>query len=152
MLAEGQPISLLGGDPLPGDGGKTELVHKPQSSQSRHDLGLRPSLGHRPQPGPVVRLQMVEDDVVQPPAIQQVLHILHQLGGRRPVHTVKKDGLLVQQQVGIVAHPPGDGVDVLKQGGPPVIGPHPPKVRGDLSHIVHGKILLCMIFALAFAF
>src|SRR5699024_8282915 len=55
----------------------------------------------------------------------------------RPVHGVEEHGLLVQQQVGVVADPLGDGVDVLKQVEPVVVGPHPVQIVGYLAHAIH---------------
>ena len=74
---------------------------------------------------PWVRFHVVDDQVVQGLAVQQVFQILQQLAAGGPVHGVEQDALLVQQQIGVVADAPGDGVDVLKQGQAVVIGAHP---------------------------
>lgn len=68
------------------------------------------------QGGGVVGLHVVDKDIVQRPAVQSVLQVLHKLGLDRPVHRVEKDGLFVQQQVGIVGHPLGTGWAASKTG------------------------------------
>jgi hypothetical protein len=89
------------------------------------------------QGGGVVGLHVVDKDIVQPPAVQNVLQILHKLGLNRPVHRVEEDGLLVQQQVGVVGHPTGDGVGRLKDGVLAVVGADPDQVIGDIAGTIH---------------
>ena len=57
------------------------------------------------------------------------------------VHRVKENRLLVQQQVGVEGHAPGDGVGALKQGVLAVVAADPEQVVGDLSDTIHIKNL-----------
>ena len=90
----------------------------------------------------MVRLHVVDDQVVQGLAAQQILDVLQQLAAGGPVHRVEQDALLVQQQIGVVADALGDGVDILKQGQAVVVGAHPVEIVGDRSHAIHTEILL----------
>src|SRR5699024_631512 len=83
--------------------------------------------------------------VVQGFLPQQVGQILQQLPAGGPVHRVKQHGLLVQQKIGVVAHPLGNGVDVFKQGQTVVVGPNPIEVIGNRSYAMHSSVLLCLV-------
>ena len=140
---EGVPA---GGDGVPlvhqlgplGIGG-VELADHVQGLAVADDGGLRVADHQIPQGGGVVGLHMVDEHIVQLPPVQSVLQILKELGLHRTVHRVKENRLLVQQQVGVEGHAPGDGVGALKQGVLAVVAADPEQVVGDLSDTVHIK-------------
>ena len=124
---------------------KPELAHEHKCLLRGDDLHLRIAKQDLLDGGPVVGLHMIDDQVIQPSPAQEVLHILQELAAGRPVHRVEENGLLVQQQVGVVGHPSGDGMDILKEGQPVIVSPHPVEVLGDVSHAIHLKIPLSVI-------
>ena len=89
----------------------------------------------------MVGLHVVDEDIVQRPAVQGVLQVLHELGLNRPVHRVKEDGFFVQQQIGVVGHPPGDRVSRLKNGVLTVVGADPDEVVGNFTGTIHEENL-----------
>ena len=137
MLPEGAGVPVLYRDPLMPGGGDAELVQETEGHGGGDQRYPRPPVQHRLKGGTVVGLHVVDDHVIQRPAVQQVLQIFHQLAAGGPVHRVEENGGLVQQKVGIVADPPGDGMDILKQGQPPVVGAHPIKLVGHLAYTIH---------------
>jgi len=142
---EGVPA---GGDGVPlvhqlgplGVGG-VELADHVQGLAVADNGGLRVADHQIPQGGGVIGLHVVDEHIVQFPPVQGVFQILKELGLHRPVHRVKENRLLVQQQVGVEGHAPGDGVGALKQGVLAVVAADPEQVVGDLSDTVHIKNL-----------
>ena len=94
-----------------------------------------------PQGGGVVGLHVVDEHIVQAASAQGVLQILKELGLDGAVHRVEQDGLFIQQEVGVVRHPPGDRVGALEERALAVIAADPEKVVCDLSDAVHIKNL-----------
>ena len=137
MTAGGQGVTFVHQDGSLGVGG-VELADHVDGLAVAHDLRLGVAEHQVAQGGGVVGLHVVDKDIVQRPAVQGVLQILHKLGLDRPVHRVKEDGLLVQQQVGIVGHPPGDGMGRLEDRVLAVVGADPDQVVGNFAGAVHG--------------
>ena len=142
VVAEGIGVALLDLDALVTVHMEAELAHQHEGLLRGDD----PDLGIAQQDlldgGAVVRLHVVDDQIVQRRSVQQVFEVLQQLAAGGPVHRVKQDALFVQQQIGVVADPLGDGVDVLKQSQTVVIGADPIEIFGNSSHTMHAEILL----------
>ena len=86
----------------------------------------------------VVGLHVVHDDVVERTAVQGIGDVLEELAGDGVVDGVEQDGLLVEQDVGVVAHAAGDGVDALKQRQSAVGRADPKQIVIDLHGAMHG--------------
>ena len=136
MTAGGQGVPLVYQDGPFGVGG-VELTDHIDGLAVADDFCLGVAEHQVAQGGGVVGLHVVDKDIVQRPAVQSVLQVLHKLGLDRPVHRVEKDGLFVQQQVGIVGHPPGNGMGGLKNGVLAVVGADPDQVVGNFTGAVH---------------
>ena len=80
---------------------------------------------------------MVDHQVVQGTAVQYGLHVGDELPAHRPVGGIEEDGLLVQQDIGVIGHAVVQGVDVLKQGQPVLVRANPVQVIGDHTVIIH---------------
>ena len=93
----------------------------------------------------VVGLHVVDDDVVQLPAVQQVGDVLKEEAGNRVVDGVEEDGLAAKRKVRVVRNPLGDRVNVFKQRQPPVVAADPIQGGGELLYIVHICALLLYI-------
>ena len=91
--------------------------------------------------GAVVGLHVVDDEVIQGLVPQRGPHVLDELQRDGGVHRVQQSGFLVQNDVGVVRHPPGDGEEVLKQGQAAVAAAHPNDRVADVSCIDHGLLL-----------
>ena len=85
----------------------------------------------------VVGLHVMHHDVVERTAVQGIGDVLEELAGDGVVDRVEQDGLLVEQDVGVVAHAAGDGVDALKQSQPPVRRADPKQIVIDFHCAVH---------------
>ena len=80
---------------------------------------------------------MVDKDIVQLPVAQGVLQILKELGLDGPVHRIKENRLLVQQQVGVEGHSPGDRMGAFEQGMLAVIAADPDQIFRDMTGAIH---------------
>ena len=140
MLAGGQGVPLVHQDGPLGVGG-VELADHVDGLAVAHDAGLGVAEHQVAQGGSVVGLHVVDEDIVQLPAAEGMLQILHKLGLDRSVHRIEEDSLLVQEQVGVVGHPPGDGVGRLEDGVLAVVGADPDEVAGNFAGAVHRENL-----------
>ena len=73
----------------------------------------------------VIRLHVVNYQIVQLPSLQQIIHVFQKLSACGPVHGIEKDRLFIKQQIRIIRNTSGNGMDIFKQGKPVVIGTHP---------------------------
>ena len=89
------------------------------------------------QGGGVVHLHVLHDDIVQLAAAEHVGHVLQILAGGGGVHRVEHDGLVVQQDIGVVGNALGDLVDALEQGQAAVIGADPVQIAGYIADTIH---------------
>ena len=114
VLAEALGIPLV--DLLDGAGvqPEAELVEQRHRLGGGDDLYLRPAQEDFLNRGGVVRLHVVDDQIVQGTAVQNGLDIGEELAADRPVGGVEQDGFLVQQDVGVVADAVIERMDVLK--------------------------------------
>ena len=138
--AEAEGVPLLDLDELLVVHGEAELPHEHEGLGGGDDLHVGPADEDLLDGRAVVGFHVVDDQVVQGPVPQQVVQVFHELAADGPVHGVEQDGGFVHEQVGVVAHPPGDGVNVFKQMGAVVVGAHPVQVVGDGADTVHIEI------------
>ena len=126
-------------------GVEAELPHEHEGLLSGDHLHLGVAAEDLLHAGSVVGLHVVDHQPVQGLVAQQVVQVVLELAVGGPVYRVKEDGLLVQQQVGVVGNPPGDGVDVFKQVEPVVVGPHPIQIVRYLAHAIHCDSSFCSL-------
>ena len=97
----------------------------------------------------VVGLHMVHDDVVQRTAAENKGEVFKKLTGDGLIHRVEQDGLLVEQDIGVVRHAARDGVHALKQSQTAVGRADPVQILGHLHSAVHACLLLLCIHILS---
>ena len=114
VAAGGEHVSLLHHQGIFRHGAAEELADHGEGLGIAHHLGLRMAAQQRAQSGAVIRLHVVHHHIVQLPVLKQVIQILKEQLPHGEIHRVQEDGLLVQQQIGIVGNAPGDGVSVFK--------------------------------------
>ena len=85
----------------------------------------------------VVGLHVVHDDVVQRAAAEDMGEIFKELTGDGLIHRVEQDGLLVEQDIGVVRHAARDGIHALKQRQTAVGRTDPVQVLGHFHSAVH---------------
>ena len=137
VFAETPGIALPDLLDLPVGEGEAELVQQDDGLGRGDDLHLRPAEQNFLDGGGVVRLHVVDDQVVQGPAVQHGLDVFNELPSHGPVRRVEQDGLFVQQDVGVVADAVVQGMDVFKQGQAVVVGAYPVQVIGNFTDIMH---------------
>ena len=140
VLAKAEGITLLDLDELLVVHGEAELPHEHKGFGGGDDFHAGPADEDLLNGRAVVGLHMVDDQVVQGPVSQQVVQVFHELAADGPIHGIEQHGEFVHEQIGVVAHAPGDGMDVLKQMGAVVVGAHPVQVVGDSADTVHIEI------------
>ena len=106
------------------------------------DVGVaQHQLAHR---GAMVRLHVVDHQVIQAARPEQVFEVLKEHLADAPVHGVDQRGLLVQHQIGVVGDAVRDRVDVFKQRQTPVAAAHPVHILCDLFDAMHAMASLCI--------
>ena len=137
VLAEGEGVALLHLDALMSVHMEAELPHEHECLLVGDQFHLGMAQQDLLDAGGVIRLQMVDQQVVQLAAIQHIRQIFQKLAAGRPVHRVKEHRLFIQQAVGVVAYAPGNGKAVFKQGQAMVVGAHPVEVVRYFTHAIH---------------
>ena len=85
----------------------------------------------------MVGLHVMDDDVVERSAPQNVLHVLEELFGDGVIDGIEEHRLFVEKEIGIVGSAARDGIDVLKEGEPPIARADVEKIFKDSHGIVH---------------
>ena len=120
VLADRERVALADEDRAVGDVAGEELVEDRGRCLRADDLRLRIADQDLGDGGAVVRLHVVDDEVVELPPVQHGGQILEKLSRDGAVHRVDQHGLLIEQDIGVVGHAPRDGIDVLEQLDAPV--------------------------------
>ena len=137
MPPGGEGVPLLHGEAAVRDVGVEKLADHGDGFRAGHHLGLGVGAEHRSQGGAVVRLHVVDNNVVQGPALKGMLQVLVEMRPHGAVRRVQQDGLLVPDQIGVVADAPGDGEHVFKQAQPPVGPADEQDVGCNIAHVMH---------------
>lgn len=85
----------------------------------------------------MVGLHVMDDDIVELPAAQNVLHVFEELFGDGMIDGIEERRLLVEKEIGIVGDAARDGIDVLKEGEPPIARADVEKIFQNSNGIVH---------------
>ena len=85
----------------------------------------------------VVRLHVVNNQIVQLSAVQGILHILKECLIYCFIHGVKQHRFLILQQIGVIGYAVRNAVNTLKAGKPAVVRPYPGQVLGYFSCKMH---------------
>ena len=68
---------------------------------------------------------VMDEQVVQLAPAQSMGHVFKKCAGYGLIHCVEKNGLFVQQKIGVVGNAFGNAVNALKTGKTPVVGADP---------------------------
>ena len=85
----------------------------------------------------MVRLHMVNDQIIKMASVKGLLHIFKKYFRNCRVHRIEQHCLLIMKQVGIVGYAARNGINALKHGKAPVVGSHPVQIIGHFSEAVH---------------
>lgn len=116
---------------------KLELIHHLEGLLGGDNGGFRMGLMHQADGGAVIRLHMVDDDVIEWTAGKGLFNIVQVLIAIIPVDGIEDRGFFVQQHVGVVGHAAGDGENVFEKGGAVVIGTDPVEIVTDFANVIH---------------
>ena len=105
------------------------------TAQDAHVRVLAGQVGHL---GGVVRLHVVDHQIVRGFAVQDVGHIFTEGGTHGAVHRVEQDSLVVHQEIAVEADAVGHAEHALEQGQTAAIRAHPGVVVVDFSDAIHG--------------
>ena len=137
MLAEALGIALFDLDQLVTVDVKAELTHEHERLFGRDHLDRRITDQDFLNRSAMVGLHVVDDQIIQRAAVQQVLDVLQQLAAGRPVHSVEQHSLLIQQQVSVIGYAARDGMDIFKQGKAVVVRTDPIQIVRYIAYAVH---------------
>ena len=126
--------SCASGQVKPGE----KLIQQGDGLLVAHDNGVLPAGKHRPQRSAVIRLHVLDDNIVQIGSVQRLGSCRQECIGYRSVHRVKQDILLIPEQVGVIGHPLRYRVCALKQCKTPVRGADKQQVVRDFpdAHVI----------------
>ena len=85
----------------------------------------------------VVGLHVLHDEIVELPAGEHMVDVFKEQAADGLVHGVDQDGLLVQQQIGVIAHAVRERIGVFKQVQPPLARADPVEILGHFLDTVH---------------
>ena len=100
---------------------------------------------HRGKGRAVVRLDVIDDDVVDLATIEQVLERLEEALLDRTVDGVEEHDLLVEQQVVVIGHAVRHGMAAFEEPEALVVSANPKQAVGELLFAVHGDLLRTQI-------
>ena len=146
MTAEAVGVTLHHDTDLVVIGMEAELAHQHEALLGGDDLHLGPAGENEVDAGGVVGLEVVDNQPVEAALTQQILQILHHLAADGPVHGVEQHRLLIQQQVGVIADPLGDGMNIFKQMGTVIVGADPVEIVSYFTNVVHISLLLSFLY------
>ena len=137
MAAQGQGVPLLHRLETALHLHGEELADHGQGLGVADDGGLRVAAQHLAQGGGMVRLHVVDHNVVQFPALEGIFQVFKEPLRNGLVHRVQQGRFFVPDQIGVIGNAPGNGVHIFKQGQAAVGASQPDKVGCDLLRAVH---------------
>ena len=141
VMPQIQDIPLLDGDHPLLHREVVELGHQAKGLAVAHQLHAGVAAAELLDVGAVVRLHVVDDQVVRLPVAQGGGHILQILGGHAGVGGVQNGYLLIQDHIAVVGYPIGHREHILKESQAPVTGADPDHAVGHRADILHRKHL-----------
>ena len=85
----------------------------------------------------VVRLHVVDHDIVQGPSVEEMAHIFHEQVPDHRVHRINDRRLLVVNEIAVIGDPLGNGNQVFKPGGDEIVPANPVNIFRYLLFIMH---------------
>ena len=114
-----------------------ELLQHGADAVAADDDGLRMAQQHLADRAGMVRLHVVDDEIVELAPGQNVVDVLEEYLADRRIDRVEQDGLVVEQQIGIVGNSVRHGVNTLEHSESAVIPADPPEILQNLADTVH---------------
>jgi len=137
VAAGGEGVALIDYDHAVGHVVVEELAQQGAYLLVADDLGLGIAQYQILDGGGVVGLHVMDEQVVQLAPAQSMGHVFKKCAGYGLIHCVEKNGLFVQQKIGVVGNAFGNAVNALKTGKTPVVGADPCQVVQNFFGAVH---------------
>ena len=136
VATRGELVSLLDNHQFRGLATE-ELLHHLGGLGGGHHGGLRITQQQVGEKRGMVGLHVVHHQVVERPVCKGGGDILEILLTHSTVGGVEEHRLLVAQQITVIRHPTGDGINILEQGQATVAGAHIIQVVGNSACVLH---------------
>ena len=114
-----------------------KLLCKCQSFCISHNFQVRETQQQLFNVGAVVRLHMVDHQIIQRTSVQNKINIFQELMGDGGIHSVNQSRLFICDQVGVVRNTPRYGKQIFKKCQPAVIAANPAYCVVQFSRAVH---------------
>ncbi len=124
MFSQGEGVSLLDHDLSFRKVGSEKLYHHGKGLGGGHDRRLRISLHKVGDVGGVVRLHVLDDQVVGTAGTQNLLNVVQPFMGKAGIHRVHHGCFLIQDHIGVVGHAVFDHVLAFEQVHVVVVDAH----------------------------
>ena len=93
---------------------ETELPHEHKGFFCGDNFHVRPTKKNFLDGSAVIRLHMVDHQVIQNSLAQEMFYIFQKLPAGGPVYRIEQNGLFVQQQISVVGYSAGNWVNIFK--------------------------------------
>ena len=131
VLAQSQGIALTDHNPVTLKIVAEELLHHGEGLGGGNHRGLGIDLQEVRNVGRMIRLHVLNDQIVGLPAVQDGLQIVQPLVREIPIHGVHNGHLLIQNHIRIVRHAVGNHILSLKQVYLMVVNAHIADILGN---------------------
>ena len=131
VFAQTQGVTLTHHDTVVGVIVTEKVLHHGKGLFRRHHHGLRVDLQEIGDIGRVIRLHMLDHQIVGIPAAQGILNVVQPFVGKILIHGVHNGDLLIHDGIGIIRHTVGDDVLSFKQVDLMVVNADVLNVVGD---------------------
>ena len=141
MLAQIQRIPFSHHDAAIRKVGGEKVLHHSKGFGGGHDLRLRISLGKVHNIGRVIRLHMLDDQIIRHSCAQSVLDIIQPLVGESAVYGIHDGDFFIQDRIGVIGDAIGHLILSFKQIDFPVADSDIADVTCDIHCLLLHEIL-----------
>ena len=132
--AQGQGAHLPYHNPAVFKGGSEKGAHHGECLGGRHNCGFRENLHKVGDIGGMVRLHVLNDQIIRLSALEHILNVVQPLVGEILVHRIHDGNFFVQDHIGIVGHAVGNPILPLKQVNLMIIDAHISNIIGNVHN------------------
>ena len=104
MLSEGQALAVADSLPLYRIRQVKELVHHNETLFIRNDSGVRINVQEILDVGGVVRLHVLDDQVIRFFSVKDIRQVVQPLVGEADIHRIHDGDLLIHDHIGVISH------------------------------------------------
>ena len=137
VFAEGELVAFFDGNVAVRHGMAEELFKEFERLRLADNLGIRIFFQERQGGAGMVRFHMLEDEVVQFTAFEQVFYIFQEFVAARFIHGIDDACLFIIDEIGVVRYAFGNRENPFKQFGTEIVASHPINTIFNFFYTMH---------------